>query len=150
MGDPITIGMLAASALSMAAEAALKGVTTEAVKDAYKALTARVTAWASSDLESLKKEPSSKGRQTIIAEILDRQNADDRLNVKVLAETLIAALRISGSVGLDVGYLEALDVEIGNITVSEGVGARIGVAEVQETFRTGDIDVQSTRGKHTR
>jgi hypothetical protein len=42
MADPITIGVLTASALALAGEATLKGVVGEAAKDAYKALKSRV------------------------------------------------------------------------------------------------------------
>ena len=38
MVDPVTIGGLAASALAMAGEAALKGTVGEVAKDAYKTL----------------------------------------------------------------------------------------------------------------
>ena len=42
MSDPVTIGALAASALAMAADAALKGAVGEAVKDGYKVLKEKI------------------------------------------------------------------------------------------------------------
>ena len=55
MADPVTIGVLTASALAMAGEAALKGAVGEAAKDAYKALKNRVARWAGSDVEALER-----------------------------------------------------------------------------------------------
>jgi hypothetical protein len=43
MTDPVTVGALVVGALSMAAEAALKGAVGEAVKDGYKALKEKVS-----------------------------------------------------------------------------------------------------------
>jgi hypothetical protein len=48
MANPGTIGVLTASALAMAGEAALKGVVDATVKDAYKALKGRLSRWAAS------------------------------------------------------------------------------------------------------
>ncbi len=71
MGEPVTIGVLAASALAMAGEAALKGTVSEAVKDAYKALKERVAHWAGGDVEALEKSPTSAGRQAVVAEAIN-------------------------------------------------------------------------------
>jgi hypothetical protein len=62
---------------------------------------------------------------------------------------LIAALRHAavGKVGLDVGRLEALEVQLGAITVTEGTGVSIDEARVHETFKTGDITVGGKPGK---
>ena len=65
----------AASALAMAADAALKGAMGESVKDAYKALKEKVATWAGGDVEALVCEPESKGRQIIVAEKIDKPNA---------------------------------------------------------------------------
>ena len=59
MADPITIGALVATALSMAAEATLKGAVGEAAKDAYKKLKDAVARWTGNDVEALEKNPTS-------------------------------------------------------------------------------------------
>ncbi len=110
MTDPGTIGTLAATALAMTADAALKGAVGEGVKDAYKALKEKVTRWAGGDVEALEKAPASANRQALIAEAVDGQPADERAMVKTLATVLVAALksRDGGPVGLDIGRLNAL------------------------------------------
>ena len=87
MDDPVTVGSLVAGALSMTAEAHLKGVVGEAVRDGYNALKERVSHWASDELTALEITPSSKGRQVVVAEIIDAQSEDDRKSLRVLAET---------------------------------------------------------------
>ncbi len=96
MADPITIGALAATALSMAAEAMLKGAVGEAVKDAYKGLKTTVAHWAGNDLEALEKNPTSKARQGVIAEEIDRQPSTEQETAKALATALIEALKKEG------------------------------------------------------
>jgi hypothetical protein len=125
----------------------LKGVVGEGVKDAYKALRDKIAPWAGSDVEAVEKAPTSPARQAVVAEIIDGRPADDQAAARVLAERLIAALKTSGNVGLDVGRLEALEVRLGAITVSEGTGVSIGDARVHGTFEAGDITVGGTPGK---
>jgi hypothetical protein len=149
MPDPETLGALVAAALSMAGEATLKGAVGEAVKDAYKALKEKASHWAGSDVEALEKIPASTTRQAVIAEIVDARPKDDQESLRVLAKTLVAGLKESAPViGLDIGRLTALEVDLGNITViTEGIGARIEEARVEGTFKTGDISVGTPPGK---
>ena len=146
MTDPVTIGAIAASALAMAAEAMLKGAVGEAVKDAYKTLKEKLTAWAGSDVEALAKEPDSKGRQLTIAEKVDKQSPDDQSAVRALAETLIARLKQSApAIGLEMGQLTDLETQLGNIKVTHGVGVRVYEAH-GGSFKTGDITVGDQSG----
>jgi hypothetical protein len=143
----MTVGSLVAGALSMAAEAVLKGAVGEAVKNGYKALKEKVSHWASSEVAALEKTPDSIGRQTVIAEIIDAQSEEDRKSLRVLAEALVAKLKeCAPAIGLDIGRLTALEVQLGNITVTSGIGARIKEANV-ETLKTGDISVGDPPGK---
>lgn len=147
MVDPVTVGSLVAGALSMAAEAVLKGAVGEAVKDGYKALKEKVSHWAPSEVSALETTPGSKGRQAVVAEIIDAQSEDDRKSLRVLAETMVAKLKESApAIGLDIGRLTALEVQLGNIIVTSGTGTRIEEANV-ETFKTGDISVGDPPGK---
>jgi hypothetical protein len=141
MADPVTIGALTASALAMAGEAALKGAVGEAAKDAYKALKSRVAKWAGSDVEALEKTPASPARRAVLAEVIDSQSGEEQAALHVLAHELVAALKRSGAIGLDVGRLEAMEVQLGDITVREGTGARIDEVRVHGTFSTGNITV---------
>jgi hypothetical protein len=148
MPDLVTLGALVAAALGMAAEAALKGAVGEVVKEAYHALKEKVSGWASDDVKALEELPTSTARQAVIAEIVDAQLKDDREALRVLAETLVAALKKRApATGLDIGRLTALEVNLGSITVTEGVGARIEEVRVEGIFRTGDISVGDAPGK---
>ncbi len=143
MIDSATIGTLVASALAMAGDAMVKGLVGEAVKDGYKSLKNKVAAWAADDVEALEKAPTSQARQAVVAEIIDIRQADDKAAVRALATQLIDALKRAGAgaVGLDVGRLDAIEVQLGAINVTEGTGARIDEARVRGTFQVGDINV---------
>lgn len=152
MTDPVTIGTLAATALAMATDAALKGAVSEGVKDAYKALKSKVAHWAGGDVEALEKAPASANRQALIAEAVDGQPVDERVMVKMLAAALVAALksRDGGPVGLDIGRLNALSVQLDAINVTEGTGVRIDDVTTLGEFRVGPINVGSPQGKPDR
>jgi hypothetical protein len=141
MADPVTIGVLTASALAMGGEAALKGAVGEAAKDAYKALKSRVAQWAGSDVEALEMTPTSQARRAVVAEVVDSQSGNEQGALRVLAQQLLAALKRSGPVGLDIGLLEAMEVQLGDITVTEGTGARFKEVRVDGTFSAGNISV---------
>jgi len=148
MVEPATVGVLAASALAVASEAVVKGVVDGVVKDGYKALKDKVAHWAGHDVEALEKAPASAARLAVVAEVIDSQPADDKITVRALAEHLVAALkRVGGPVGLDVGRLDALGIQLGSINVTEGTGVRIGEARVLGTFNAGDINVGPPQGK---
>jgi hypothetical protein len=155
MTDPVTIGMLAASALTMASDEAFKGFAGEAVKDAYKALKEKISNWAGADVEALEKAPASTARQSVVAEAVDDQPADEQASVKSLVDALVAALKSEagksgGPIGLDVGKIEALQVKLAAITVTEGTGARFKEVKTTGTFEAGPINVGNSPGKTDR
>jgi hypothetical protein len=152
MTDPVTIGTLAATALAMAAEAGLKGAVGEAVKDAYTALKDKIARWAGADVEALEKAPTSAARQNVVAETVDGQAAEEQALVKELAAELVAALKSEGGgpVGLDVGKLEALEVKLGAITVTEGTGVRLKEVKTTGAFEVGPTNVGPPPGKTDR
>jgi hypothetical protein len=151
MPDPITIGALVATALSLAGEAIVKAGVTEPVKDAYQALKAKVSVWAARDTAELEKDPSSKSRQSVVAKEVDNLPEADQEALRELAELLVKRLKEKpGTIGLDVGRLEALDMRLGNVSVAAGIGVRIKEAKILGTFRTGDIEVGGHLGKGKR
>ena len=94
-------------------------------------------------MTSLRRVPG----KTVIAEIIDRQSEEDRESLRTLAEVLVVKLRESlPAIGLDISRLNALEVQLGNITVTRGTGARIEEATV-ETLKTGNISVGDRSGK---
>ncbi len=141
MTDPATIGAFAASALATAAEAALNGAIGEAAKDAYKALKSRVAQWAGSDVEALEKTPASSARKAVVAEVIDGQPIEEQAALRMLVMELVAALKHGNMVGIDIDRLEAMDVQLGDITVTEGTGLRLKEVRVHDTFSVETISV---------
>jgi hypothetical protein len=147
MPDPLTIGALTASAITIAVEQLVKTSVGEAVKDAYKALRDKVAHWASGEVATLEAAPSSKGKQLAVAEIIDAQPEEDKRALKVLTETLLAKLKERApAIGLDVARVADLEMELGKITVTRGVGVRIQDAQGGK-LKTGDISVGEPSGK---
>lgn len=137
-----TIGGLAALALSIGAEASIKGLAGGAFNDAYDALREQAARWAGSDVDALAKNPASAARQAVIAEEIDRQAPDDLAKVRTLALALIEALQAtmgSGSVGLDIGRLQAAQATLGLISVTGGVGLRSKDVQLSEDFKLGSV-----------
>ena len=148
MADPISVGVFVSWALGLAGEAIIKGAAGEAVKDAYRALKTKVSLWAGGDVGELEKTPASKPRQAVIADIVDNLSQEDRSALHDLAQALSGKLREQAPmIGLDIGRLSAAEVDLGSITVTEGIGARIQEANVPGTFKTGDISVGPSPGK---
>jgi hypothetical protein len=155
MTDPVTIGTLAASALAMASDETVKGFVGEAVKDAYKKLKGEIAHWAGADVDALEKAPASAARQSVVAEAVDGQSPEEQALVKALAAEVIAALKSEarksgGPVGLDIGKLEALEVQLGAITVTEGRGVHINEVKTMGAFEAGPITVGPPPGKTDR
>ena len=147
--DPVSMGSFAASVLSMAAEAALKAGVGEAVKDAYKALRDRLAPKAGDEIALLEKKPGSRHLQAAVAEVVDALPPADSTDVRALAEALLNHLQNAApAIGLDIGRLKALEVDLGTITVTgPGTGVRIADAEVHGRFATGNITVGAPPGK---
>ena len=105
MADPITVGVLVASALSLGGEA-VKVAVGEAVKDAYKALKAKLTIWAEVDVAELEKTPHSEPRKAVIAEVVNNLPPEDQEKLQELAQVLTTKLKEAApAIGLDMGGL---------------------------------------------
>jgi hypothetical protein len=156
MTDLATIGTLAASALALAGNEAIKGFVGEVGKDAWKALKNTLAPLPGVDVEALEKNPSSTAVQSAIAVAVDGQPPEERASVKALVVALVEALKSevqnrggAGPVGLVVQELEAKVVNLEEINVTAGAG---GVFERVKTdeFRVRRIDVQQPPGKTER
>jgi hypothetical protein len=141
MSDPVTLGLLCASALAIAADGIIKGALGAAAKDAYEAVKGAISTWANGEVRSLENDPQSKARAAVVAEIVDKLSDNDQALIRPLARKLIATLRSDANVGLLIGNLEALEARLGSITVNEGTGVRIDNAKLSGTFSTGPIKV---------
>ena len=150
MSDPVTIGAMASLVLSMASEAALKGVVGEAAKDAYKALKSKIAHWAAGDVEALERNPTSTPRRAVIAEAIDQLPEAEKISVKALATELADALKKSaaeGPIGIDVGVLEAARIQLDAINVQEGIGIRAQTIITPGDFELKELNVGRPPGK---
>jgi len=143
----VTIGALTASTIKMAVQELVKSGAGEAAKDAYRALKDKVAHWASNEVTTLEEAPGSKGKQLAVAEIIDAQSDEDKQALKVLAENLLAKLKENApAIGLDVARVTDLEMELGKVTVTSGVGVRVRDA-LGGKLKTGDISVGDGSGK---
>lgn len=137
MVDPVTIGTLAANVLAMGAETALKAGVGEAVKDAYKALKARLSRHAPEEVDALEAAPTSKGKQMAVAERIDETDQVDETELRQLVRLLTDAIEAAAKaqpIGIDIGRLEAARVHLGPIEVTAGIGGRFGDIKSQGDF----------------
>lgn len=148
MTDAVTVGSLVAGALSLGSEAIVKGAVGEAVKDAYKALKTRIIVWAARDVRELGKTPGPNTWQPVIAEAIDQLSREDQEALRDLAQTLTSKLMEQAPmIGLDLGQLDALEVQLGNISVTQGIGVRIRDTRISGTLKVKNVSVGSPPGK---
>lgn len=147
--DPVTIGVFVSTAFSIAGQAIVKGTAELAVKDAYAALKDKISGWISGDdVAALEKAPQSAARQAVIAEAVDALQESDKAAIVPLAQNVTDRLKESKTpIGVDISRLTAAQIQLGRVTVTEGVGVRIADSNITGTVSTGDIAVGAPPGK---
>jgi hypothetical protein len=149
MVEPITTGALVAGALSAGAGALAKGALGQAGKEAYTALKNTLLRWAGNDVEQLEARPDSDSRKAVIAETIDEKTDEQRSELAALAESLVAALRkdavAHGPTGIDIGKLDAMEVQLGQITARTGTGFKAAEVKTSGVFRADKIETGETR-----
>ena len=145
----MTIGAFVSTALGIAGEAIVKGTAELAVKDAYIALRNKISGWISGDdVAALEKAPASAARQAVIAEAVDALPEDRKAAVLPLAQAVADRLKESKTpIGVDIRRLTAAQIQLGRVSVTEGIGARITDSNITGTVSTGDIIVGTPPGK---
>jgi hypothetical protein len=139
MSDPITLGLLAAQTLALAAPEILKTTVAEATKDAYKAVKEKIAHWAGAEVAALQAAPSLKSKQFAVAEAIDAQSDNEREKLRAIVQVLIERLKADApAIGLDIGVLRNVETELGNISAPTGIGARIREVEGGK-LKIGDI-----------
>lgn len=146
MSDPVSISLLAAQTLALAAPEVLKTTVGEATRDAYKALKARIARWAGAEVTALEAAPSSRGKQLVVAEAIDAQPEAEREPLRALVQALIERLKVEApAIGLDIGLLRNVETELGNIPAQQGIGARIQHVEGGK-LKIGDVSTGGSSG----
>lgn len=100
MPDPVTIGTLVAAALAAGAAEIGKAAFGGPAKDAYEGLKTMVGRWADHDVAALENAAqegkATKGREVVVAEIVDERPEAERMAAEAIAERLSAALTAEG------------------------------------------------------
>ena len=148
--DPVTIGAFVSTALGIAGEAIVKGTEkTGTGRDAYVALQNKIAGWISGeDVAALEKAPTSAARHAVISEAVDALPEASKSAVLPLAQDVADRLKESKMlIGVDISRLTAAQIQLGRISVTEGVGARIADSNITGIVSTGDIVVGIPPGK---
>ena len=152
MAEPITVGAMIATAISAGAAALAKGALGAAGKDAYQVLKDAVARWTGNgeQLAKIESDPASH-HKTALAESVATQPLQVQRELAALAATLVKTLRReeeqSGPIGVDIGELEAMNVELDRLQITSGTGFRADRVTTTETFHIGEIDVGTDSGK---
>jgi hypothetical protein len=97
MVEPVTtIGAFVVGALVAAAN----GTATEAAKDAYRWLKAKLAPAAAAEVTQLEAKPDSPARAAVVAEIVDAQPEAEKTELRQLAEALRQALAAEGKTAI--------------------------------------------------
>jgi hypothetical protein len=148
MAEPFTIGAAVAWALSTVAEAVLKTLIGEAVKDAYQALKQKLLPSAELAVKLVEDEPSSEPRQLVLAEIVNKLPVEHQEILKELASKLIDACRQdSHAFGVLIERSKTKNIDFANFVVNEGIGARISESQTDNVTARGFIVGRSMPGK---
>lgn len=152
--EPITAGIVAA--LAGGATAALNGVASEVVRDAYNALKALLVERykRKATIEAIEEDPASQAQQQAVAEALQRSGALDDGEVLRIAQGLATALaalpaKEAAAAGLDIERFKAESVHIRNIT-SPGTAARLKDVRVKGKFIAENIHAGMAPGNAKR
>jgi hypothetical protein len=120
------------------------GALGEAGKDTYTALKNALLPFVTPRrIEDLEGKPDSKGRQAVVAEELAEAGRAEDPELASLAQALIAELRrevqARGPVGVEIGQLEAAEVQLGRIAARAGTGLKADKVKTRGSFRINEI-----------
>ncbi|MFE1593040.1 hypothetical protein [Nocardia sp. NPDC058705] len=140
-----SVPAIVAEAIAVGAVAGLSDTAKQAVTDAYEKLKALVSdRVGSAGVESVEQQPASAARRSVLAEDLQRADADSDHELLAAAQALLAAVRAhetgaGAAVGVDLERVTAAALRIQHVE-STGTGVRV----VGGTF-DGDIEIGSVK-----
>ncbi|CAJ0891853.1 hypothetical protein AMST5_04169 [freshwater sediment metagenome] len=115
MKGPTTIGFVSLTLLSLASEAAERGILGERTRLAYVRLREKLAAWANSDATIFDETHMPDSRRRRIIDAIELCPTDDRGTVRSMARALAESLRqdvLRGSIGISLRRLEELDAQL--------------------------------------
>lgn len=154
MPEPVTVDAVVAGALVAGANALAGKFAGKAGEDLYARLSALVGRWSAGDVAALEAQAReakpTTAREAVVAEVIDARPAQEQAEAKALAAALVEALKqqatAGGPIGVEVGRLEALEVDLERVRVTDGRG--FSADEVKtDRFRVGGIEVGGGSGK---
>jgi hypothetical protein len=149
--EPITAVV---AALSSGAMFVLKGVATEAIKNAYAAVKTHIQKQqpvADPSVAQLELQPASKARQAVLSEDLERAGASTDSVLLQLAQAVVLLIQqqspeVARSIGVDMGELDQANVTFGNVVAGkEATGVKIhrvagGSVQFGDVTASGDAE----------
>jgi hypothetical protein len=147
--EPISATIVAAIALGAAA--ALKEVSSQAVRDAYTGLKALIQRnYAQVPLAQLEENPASKGRRAVVEEELAAAGAEHDEELLQRAKAVVEAVHqhapeTAAAIGVDLDEVKGAALRISDVIASRGgAGVKIRKGEF-----SGDVDISGVRaGQH--
>lgn len=140
--DPISIIV---TALVLGAAAGLKPTAEQAVKDAYAGLKALIERkFNRVNVALVEEDPTSKTRQNVVKEDLEKVNADQDIDVIKAAQLLLDIVQVQASdiaiaVGVNLEYIKAASLRLDDIMAT---GTAVNV---QHSEFMGDIEIRQVR-----
>ena len=121
------------SALSAGAAFVGKEIASQALKDAYAGLKGWINShYPGVSIEQLEKHPTSKARQEVVGEDLEREGASEDTELVKLARSMVELIQkqppdVARSIGVDLGALDQANVTFGNVLASsrDATGVKI-------------------------
>jgi hypothetical protein len=147
--EPISATIV--SAIALGAAAALKDVSSQAVRDAYAALKKLIERkYTKVPLAQLEENPASKGRRAVVEEELTAAGAEHDEELLRHAKAVVEAVQqhapeAAAAIGVDLEEVRGAALRIADLIASgSGTGVRVRKGEF-----TGDIDISGVRaGQH--
>ncbi len=115
MSGATTVGFVSLTLLSLASEAAKRGILGERTRLAYGWLKEKIAVWANSDATVFDEIYIPDSRRQRIIDAIESRPSDDRVTVRNMAQALADSLRqdaLRGSLGISLRRLEEIDAQL--------------------------------------
>jgi len=141
--EPISATIV--SAIALGAAAALKEVSSQAVRDAYAGLKTLIQRkYAKVPLAQLEENPASKARRAVVEEELTAAGAEHDEELLQHAKAVVEAVQqhapeAAAAIGVDLEEVKGATLRIADV-IASGTGVKVRKGEF-----TGDLDISGVR-----